>query len=127
MARLSSCIPVLMALSSVAFGAIQQPRYVGSKGCFGCHADIYRSFLKTDMGCSMRPASELNLAGIPDNATVSLSTGNRVLRVFHDDAGWHQSETEPNVFVDEHKLDYVVGSGANGLSFIVRRGNNLFQ
>ncbi|MGI9071610.1 MAG: cytochrome c3 family protein [Bryobacteraceae bacterium] len=127
MARLSSCIPALVALNSIAFGAIQQPRYVGSKVCFGCHADIYRSFLKTDMGHSMRPASELNLAGIPDNATIPISTDNRVLRVFHDDAGWHQSETEPNVFVDEHKLDYVVGSGANGLSFIVRRGNNLFQ
>jgi hypothetical protein len=127
MARLSSWIPALMALNSIAFGAIQQPGYVGSKVCFGCHADIYRSFLKTDMGRSMRPASELNLASIPDNATVPISADNRVLRVFHDDAGWHQSETEPNVFVNQHKLDYVVGSGANGLSFIVRRGNNLFQ
>jgi hypothetical protein len=116
-----------MALSSIGFGATQQARYVGSKICFGCHADIYRSFQKTDMGRSMRPASELNQAGIPREATVPLASEGHLLRVVHDDSGWHQSETEPNVFVDEHKLDYVVGSGANGLSFIVRRGNHLFQ
>jgi hypothetical protein len=116
-----------MALSSVAFGTTQQPRYVGSKLCFACHADIYRSFLKTDMGRSMRLASELSPADIPADARVPIAGDTRVLRVFHDAAGWHQTEAEPNVFVDEHKLEYVVGSGANGLSFIVRRGNNLFQ
>lgn len=127
MVSLSWCILAPVALSSLGFGATEQARYVGSKICFGCHADIYRSFQKTDMGRSMRPASELNQAGILTEATVPLASEGRVLRVFHDDAGWHQSETEPNVFVDEHKLDYVVGSGANGLSFIVRRGNHLFQ
>jgi hypothetical protein len=116
-----------MALSFVGFGATQQARYIGSKTCFGCHADIYRSFQRTDMGRSMRPASELNQGGISIEATVPLTSTGRLLHVFRDDTGWHQSETEPNVFVDEHKLDYVVGSGANGLSFIVQRGNHLFQ
>lgn len=58
---------------------------------------------------------------------MALPGGNRILRVFEDGAGWYQSESEPNVFEDKHRLDYVVGSGANGLTFIVRRGNYLFQ
>lgn len=127
MVKLSWCIVGALAMNSVTFGATLQPHYVGSKICFGCHADIYRSFVATDMGRSMRLASELDLPGIPDHTTVPIRSGGRLLRVFHDDVGWHQSETEPNVFVDEHKLDYAVGSGANGVSFIVRRGNNLFQ
>lgn len=31
------------------------------------------------------------------------------------------------MFVDEHQLDYVVGSGTNGLTFLVRRGDRLFE
>jgi predicted CXXCH cytochrome family protein len=127
MVSLSSRILALLALSSVGFGAAQQARYVGSQICFGCHADIYRSFQKTDMGRSMRPVSELDQPGIPKETTIPLTAEGRLLRVFRDGSGWHQAETEPNVFVDEHKLDYAVGSGANGLSFIVRRGNHLFQ
>jgi len=127
MARLSSCALALAGLSFAASGASPQAQYVGSKVCFGCHADIYRSFLKTGMGRSMRLANDLSPADIPAEASVPLPAEGRTLRVFHDDAGWHQSETEANVFVDEHKLDYAVGSGANGLSFIVRRGNYLFQ
>jgi hypothetical protein len=127
MVSLSWCILPLAALSSIGFGATQDARYVGSKICFGCHADIYRSFKKTDMGRSMRAVSELDHTGIPAEATVPLASEGRLLRVTHDDSGWHQSETEPNVFVDEHNLDYVVGSGANGLSFIVRRDKYLFQ
>ncbi len=127
MARLSWLISALLVLSSAGFGANQRARYVGSNVCFGCHADIYRSFLKTDMGRSMRSANDLSPASIPDEARVQIAGGTRSLKVSHDATGWYQSEEEPNVFLDRHKLDYVVGSGANGLSFIVRRGNNLVQ
>src|SRR5438309_9645048 len=127
MARLSWLIGALLVLSSAGFGANQLARYVGSKVCFGCHADIYRSFLKTDMGRSMRSANDLSPASIPDEARVQISGETRSLKVSHDATGWYQTEEEPNVFLDRHKLDYVVGSGANGLSFVVRRGNNLVQ
>ena len=56
-----------------------------------------------------------------------LQGSNRALRVFRDRAGWYQSESESNIFEDKHQLDYVVGSGANGLTFLVRRGDYLFQ
>ena len=79
------------------------------------------------MGRSMRVAYDLTPGVIPGETTVSVPSSNRVLKVKHDSNGWQQSETEAGVFTDEHKLEYVVGSGANGLSFIVKRGNSLFQ
>jgi len=75
----------------------------------------------------MRPAADLDKANLPTEATLPLPGGNRVLRAFGDRTGWYQSESEPNVFEDKHQLDYVVGSGANGLTFLVRRGDYLFQ
>jgi hypothetical protein len=77
------------------------------------------------MGRSMRIANDLLPGAIPAEAV--LSANNRSVRVYRDTTGWHQTETEPGVFVDDYKLEYVIGAGANGLSFIVRRGAYLFQ
>ena len=128
MARLSCCsfLPWL-AITTGALAAPPTPHYVGSKACYGCHEQIYRSFTKTDMGRSMRPAADLDRASFPTEATVSVPGSNRTLRVVGDRTGWRQSESEPNVFVDEHQLDYAVGSGTNGVTFLVRRGNYLFE
>jgi hypothetical protein len=102
-------------------------RYTGSKTCHGCHEEIYRSFAKTDMGRSMRPASELDKGSVPAEAIVAVPGTNRRLQVVGDRDGWRQSESEQNLFEDEHRLDYIVGSGSNGLTFLVRRGNYLFE
>src|SRR6185437_10281143 len=110
-------LSVFLAVSSLALAAGRSAGYVGSKACFGCHASIYRSFLKTDMGRSMRMAADLDPASLPASATVPAGSSNRMLRVFHDQAGCHQSEAETGVFSEEHKLQYAVGSGANGLTF----------
>lgn len=106
---------------------MQSNGYVGSKVCAGCHPAIFHSFKKTDMGRSMRIAADLSPKQAPAQATVTPPSGNRIFRVYHDRAGWHQSESESNIFTDEHDLAYVVGSGKNGLSFIVKRGSYLFQ
>ena len=116
-----------LLLLAVCFSASDAATYVGSRQCFACHEKIYRSFLETDMGRSMRVAQDLMPGTIPREATVSVPSGNRVLKVTHDANGWQQSESEPGIFTDEHRLEYAVGSGANGMSFIVKRGNSLFQ
>jgi hypothetical protein len=127
MERLSCCYALWLAIAVSGVSAPAEPHHTGSKICYGCHADIYRSYLKTDMGRSMRPATDLDKATLPTEAKVPVPGSNRTLRVFSDGTGWYQSESEPNVFEDRHQLDYVVGSGANGLTFLVRRGNYLFQ
>jgi len=98
-----------MVVAANALAAPPEARYTGSKTCYGCHAEIYRSFAKTDMARSMRPASELDTASVPGEAMVPVPGTNRRLRVVGDRTGWRQSESEPNVFEDEHRLDYIVG------------------
>jgi hypothetical protein len=56
---------------------------------------------------------------------------NREYRVFSDAGQLYQAESERRdgavVFEVVHKLEYAIGSGENGISFAVRRGNHLFQ
>jgi hypothetical protein len=79
------------------------------------------------MGKSMRAVADIDPASFPGDTSVPVGSSGRVLRVFHDPTGWHQSEAEPGVFTEEHTLAYAVGSGANGMTFLIRRGNYLFQ
>jgi hypothetical protein len=55
----------------------------------------------------------------------------RDFRVFAKDGELYQSESEEkngtNVFETAHKLEYAIGSGENGVSFLVRRKGRLFQ
>jgi hypothetical protein len=125
MARLSACVLALMLQGLHLYGG--DPQYVGSKVCFGCHSDIYRSFMKTDMGRSMRLASDFKDHGIPESASILAPDGKRVFQVAHNETGWTQTEAEAGIFRNEQELAYVVGSGANGLTFLVHRGNYLFQ
>jgi hypothetical protein len=101
--------------------------YVGSKVCYGCHTGIYRSFAKTGMGRSMTPAGEWKPDTLPAEGSVAQPGSSRTFAVSHDEAGWHQSESEPGVFAATHQLEYTVGSGVNGLTFLIRRGSYLFQ
>ena len=119
---------LFLILASTSLSA-QSPTnsYVGSQACYGCHSDIYRSFQKTDMGRSMSPASEWQVNQLPPEATISQPGSSHTYTVSHNESGWHQTETEPGVFSVEHQLAYTVGSGVNGLTFLIRRGNYLFQ
>src|SRR5262245_44688837 len=105
-----------------------QVRYVSSKSCQPCHPSIYRSFVRTAMGRSVtRPAKEL-LAG---PVRISSIRFNRVFQVLEDSGDLYQTESQvregQTVFETRHKLEYAIGSGENGISFAVRRGNYLFQ
>ncbi len=101
--------------------------FAGSKACNRCHSAIYKSFEKTDMGRSMTLANEWEPDALPPEASVTQQGTGRIFEVFHNQSGWQQKESEPGVFTVEHQLEYVVGSGANGLTFLIRRGTYLFQ
>lgn len=117
---------LLLVIGCAQAVAVEQAAHVGSRKCFACHEQIYRTYVETSMGRSMRPANDLAPGFLQAEATISLSP-NRVLKVTHTATEWMQSESEPGVFNDEHTLDYVIGSGVNGFSFIVRRGNWLVE
>lgn len=106
-------------------GFAEEARYTGSKACSGCHARIAQTFARTGMGRSMR-AAEIP-AGAAEQATVTHPQIERTLRVWREGGDLYQSEAQPGVFETKHKLEYVVGSGVNGYTYVVRRGEHLFQ
>src|SRR5207245_8606257 len=107
--------------------------YVGSKVCAGCHKQLYDRYRRGAMGRSM---AEVRVASQPSRAvepvTVRHVKLNRYFQVFRQGAEIFQREYETDaagktVFTTTHKLEYAVGSGVNGFSYIVRRGDYLFQ
>src|SRR5258708_33748925 len=55
----------------------------------------------------------------------------RDFRLYSENGQLYQSESEQRdgktIFEIAYKLEYAIGSGENGISFAVRRGNHLFQ
>lgn len=104
-------------------------QYVGSQVCETCHFAIGRSFRKTWMGQSMHPAGDG--AGLPLPATVRVARLHRIFSVYRRNGALYQSEYEQKgkklVFKEEEKLVYKVGAGDNGYSYLVRRGDWLFE
>jgi hypothetical protein len=107
--------------------------YVGSKACAECHSDIYKSYLNADMGRSMSlPGAWRGLEDQQWPATVKNPKANRYYQFYRRGADFFESEYEldtegKEVFRDEQKVSYIVGSGANGFSCIVQRGDYLFE
>ncbi|MCI0660464.1 MAG: hypothetical protein L0220_05265, partial [Acidobacteria bacterium] len=107
--------------------------YVGSQVCSKCHGEIYQQYAQTGMGRSMSAA---NGHGHPEKAPSPVTLVNAALKryfqVFREGNELYQSEYEldadgKEVFRHTQKLAYAIGSGANGFSYVVRRGDHLFQ
>jgi hypothetical protein len=107
--------------------------YVGSNVCRGCHADICNDYGKTDMGRSMSLASDPEqLTRVAHTMTIRDEKLNRYFQVFRQGSTLYQSEYEltpdgNEVFRNTQELAYAMGSGANGVGYVVRRGNYLFE
>ena len=105
----------------------------GSAVCAECHAGIARSFQHTDMGRSLEPASAPDeLARVPQSVTVLDKAVNTYYQVFRKGSELYESEYALDKFGNEvyrrtEKLAYAVGAGENGYSYIIRRGDFLFQ
>ena len=106
--------------------------YMGSKVCAGCHREIYDSYVASAMGRSMMP---VDAAAEPFSADAAPVVSERLNRRFFNERrpdGIYQRETEAKAsgkppFDNAHRLAYVIGSGVNGFSYLVRRGNFLVQ
>jgi hypothetical protein len=105
--------------------------YAGSKACAGCHQGIYESYKKTDMGRSMVMPQAL-AAEVPRSAAVFDAKSNRHFEISDRQGELYQSEFEvapdgTEVFRETHKVEWIIGSGANGLGALVQRGSYLFE
>ncbi len=99
-------------------------KYVGSRACAVCHKAIYDSYQATAMGRSM---SVVSVNAQPDSAVVSSPELKREFRVVREGAQLYQIQSEPGVFETKRALAYAIGSGVNGMSYVVRSGDGLFQ
>ena len=108
-------------------------KYVGSKTCGRCHTAIYDSFTKTEMGRSVvlpDDPSQLEITRQP--VTIRSEKFNRSFQVFRKGPDIFQSEYEvgsdgKDVFRNTQKIAYVIGAGANGYTYVVKRGDYLFE
>lgn len=106
--------------------------YVGSKLCAECHRAIYDNFSQTDMGRSMSPVSAKLLEKIPNFANIFDAKLNRHFEVSVKSGHLYQDdyETGPDgkeIFRDTQRVEWIIGSGANGFGAVVRRGDALFE
>jgi tetratricopeptide (TPR) repeat protein len=114
-------------------GTKLRERSVGSRVCASCHSSIYSSFRQTSMGQSMLPGDATSLGSLlPAPVTVFDKDNNQYLEVTRKDDGLFQSQYSldangKEMFRQSWKLDYVIGSGANGYGFLVRRDHYLFE
>ena len=107
--------------------------YVGSQTCRQCHFAIYDKFSHTDMGRSTSlPSKILDWGWLSQKVDLFNEKYNRHYEVFSRDSKVYQSEygldaEGKEIFRHTEELEFVVGTGANGATPIVRRGNYLFQ
>ncbi len=106
--------------------------YTGSGVCAGCHAKIYRDYVRTAMGRSMSLATPAAFENVPVSASIFSERLNRHFEVARAGSSIFQSEYELDasgreVFLTRYELKYAIGSGVNGYGYIVRRDNFLFQ
>ncbi len=121
---------LVAAIAPLAAGA-SDDGWSGSKVCAGCHRAIYERYSGVAMAHSMSPANQsAPLTGAA--LTVFSAKFNRSFQVYRDGADVYQSESATDaagktVFRAVYKLEFAVGSGVNGYSYAVRRGNYLFE
>ena len=106
--------------------------YVGSEACAGCHQDLYRNFTTSAMGSSMAPVDESLRPLVTSAVPVVSERLNRRFVVEERHDGYYQIESEAKPtglppFDSAHRLAYVIGSGVNGFSYLVRRDSHLVQ
>jgi Tetratricopeptide repeat len=106
--------------------------YVGSVACSRCHAEIYSHFLRTSMGRSLTPVTPEFLHSVPVSASIYDPKSDRHFEIHTQDGKLYQSEYQIDaagheVFRNTHAIDFIVGTGANGLGGLTQHDNYLFE
>jgi hypothetical protein len=107
--------------------------YLGSQACAPCHKDIYDSYMRTSMAQAMSlPMQFVKSGRISLPITVFDKKSNRCYQVLTDGSILYQSIYRfdghgKTIYRETEKVFYVIGTGRNGMGFLVRRGNYLLQ
>jgi Tetratricopeptide repeat len=106
--------------------------YTGSAACAQCHREIYEQFSRTGMGRSLSTVTPTFLKTLRASASVEDQDPNVHLEVNVRDGKLYQTQFETGadgqeIYRDTREVEWIVGSGANGLSGLVRRDDSLVQ
>ncbi|MEO7142881.1 MAG: cytochrome c3 family protein [Bryobacteraceae bacterium] len=129
MLRAGTAALIFILMSAAGHGADE---YVGSKACAGCHPKLYAQYRGTPMGRSIEAANAPDvLATVATPVTVHSGKLDRYFEVFSKDSKLYQTEyavaNGVRVFENTYKLDYMAGSGQNGRTPLVGRGDFLVE
>ena len=104
-------------------------RYVGDAACTRCHATIAESFARHPMGRSLTPIDRFAPAGAnPFRNQATFKEGGLTFKVeSRDGRAIHGEVLEDNehrvIAQNEQEVRYAVGSGQQGVSFLIERGD----
>jgi Tetratricopeptide repeat/Cytochrome c554 and c-prime len=108
-------------------------KYVGDATCARCHAEIAATYQRHPMGRSLTPIADFPLpdAGAAGGRPLFVSGGlgysieNRDGRVFHQET--RRDRKGQIAARNEAEVRFVLGSGQQGLSFLIERSGFLFE
>jgi Flp pilus assembly protein TadD len=108
-------------------------RYVGDSACARCHAKITETYRRHPMGRSLSPIAEAVTTGGDEAAGRSLfeaqgleySIERRDGRVFHQET--RRDSSGRIIARNEAEVRYVLGSGSQGIGYLIERDGFLFQ
>jgi hypothetical protein len=105
--------------------------YVGSRACATCHADIYQGYLGTAMGRSASLANDRAQLALV-SSTVTVREGSRYFEVSRKGDTLYQSVHELGadgqpLYRHTEQIRYAIGAGMSGYTYLVQRGNRLFE
>ncbi len=113
--------------------AAPRVRYVGSRPCAECHSEIAAKYMKTAMARSIVPEENFVL---PDQAHLPFTVFDREtgesFEVSRRGGGLFQSQyaLDPKgrqIFRQDWKIAYAIGSGDSGIGFLIHRDGYLFE
>jgi predicted CXXCH cytochrome family protein len=108
-------------------------RYVGTSICATCHPQIANRYSGTAMGRSMtRPGNRVTFSEASLPFKVFDSEANEYFEVSQQGGRLIQSQYATDhdgkeVFRQDWEIAYVIGSGENGVSFVIQREGYLFE
>lgn len=105
-------------------------KYVGDEACLPCHQDKFDSFKRTGMGRSMSIPSARDTLG-QVTRPVELHESGKSFEVYWQKGKLFHREYELDpagkaIFSDTRQVDYAVGSGDHGRTYLVEQGDFLF-
>jgi hypothetical protein len=115
--------------SSPYLNTLPDATYVGSEACIKCHESQYKMYLRTGMS---RSTAAVDPKNEPPDATFDDPRSGRRYRVERKNGQlWHREflpgEAKPDVVLNEFPLEYAVGSGRFGKTYLTESDGFMFE